>query len=109
MDGHCQEQGVNPNTAEESDVREFVDRNLHKADTWLPPSCPPCPCSTSGRPDYCETNPAEKVSLDDNDYNHIDPQTSQKVKVLQERGDTDDAVVAIPPEDVQKISNAPNR
>jgi hypothetical protein len=32
---HCQEQGVNPKTAEESDVREFVDRNLHKADTMV--------------------------------------------------------------------------
>lgn len=57
--------------------------------------------------DYCETNPAENVSLDDTDYNHVDPQTSQKVKVLQQRGDTDDAVVAFPPEHVQKIFERP--
>ncbi|WP_157573370.1 hypothetical protein [Haloplanus natans] len=31
----------------------------------------------------------------------------QKVKVLQQRGDTDDAVVAISPEDVQKIVEHP--
>lgn len=106
---HCQEQGVNPKTAEERDVREFVDRNLHKADTMIASllSTVSVFYIWACNRDYCETNPAEDVSLDDTDYNHIDPQTSQKVKVLQRRGDTDNAVVAIPPEDVQKIFEHP--
>lgn len=106
---HCQEQGVSPKTAEERDVREFVDRNLHKADTMIASllSTVSVFYIWACNRDYCETNPAENVSLDDTDYNHIDPQTSQKVKVLQRRGDTDNAVVAIPPEDVQKIFEHP--
>ncbi|ELZ41380.1 site-specific tyrosine recombinase [Halorubrum saccharovorum DSM 1137] len=106
---YCQQKGIDPKTAEESDVREFVDQNLHKADTMVGTLLSTVSvfyvwaCNRN----YCETNPAENVSLDDTDYNHIDPQTSQKVKILQQRGDTDDAVVAISPEDVQKIFEKP--
>jgi integrase/recombinase XerD len=106
---YCQQKGIDPKTAEESDVREFVDQNLHKADTMVGTLLSTISvfyvwaCNRN----YCETNPSENVSLDDTDYNHIDPQTSQKVKILQQRGDTDDAVVAISPEDVQEIFENP--
>jgi integrase/recombinase XerD len=106
---YCQRNGIDPKTAEESDVREFVDQNLHKADTMVGTLLSTVSvfyiwaCNRN----YCEVNPAKNVSLDDTDYNHIDPQTSQKVKILQQRGDTDDAVIAIPPEDIQQIFEHP--
>lgn len=102
---YCQRKEIDPKTAEESDVREFVDQNLHKADTMVGTllSTVSVFYVWACNRDYCESNPAEDVSLDDTDYNHIDPQTSQKVKILQQRGDTDDAVVAISPDDIQKI------
>lgn len=106
---YCQRKGIDPKTAVESDVREFIDENLYKADTMVATllSTVSVFYIWSCNRDYCETNPAENVALDDTDYNHIDPQTSQKVKILQQRGDTDDAVVAITPEDVQKIFEHP--
>ena len=106
---YCQGNKIDPRTAEESDVREFVDHNLHKADTMIASLLSTVSvfyiwaCNRN----YCESNPTENVSLDDTDYNHLNPQTSEKVKILQQRGDTDDAVVAIPPEDIQKIFEHP--
>lgn len=106
---YCQRQGLNPKKVEESDVRRFIDQNMHKADTMIASLLSTVSvfyvwaCNRN----YSENNPTEAVSLDDADYNYIDPQTSQKVKVLQQRGDTDDAVVAIPPEDVQKLFEHP--
>lgn len=106
---YCQNHGVDPTTAEDRDVREFIDQNLHKADTMIASllSTVSVFYVWACRRGYCETNPAEDVSLDDTDYNQIDPQTSQKVKILQKRGETDDAIVAISPEKIQTLFEHP--
>lgn len=106
---YCQKHDIDPADAEESDVRLFIDENLHKADTMIASliSTVSVFYVWAYNRDYCSRNPAEDVSLDDPDYNQLDAQTAQKVKVLKQEGETEDAVIAISPEEVQELFEHP--
>jgi len=55
-------------------------------------------------PDFeIETNPLEGWSLGDHSFLKIDPNTAKQTVILRDRGDTDDAIIALPKANVEKI------
>lgn len=107
-----QEEGIHPGDAEEHHVRRFLDINLHKSDSMIGSllSAISVFYMWAVNRAICEQNPAEGISLEeDPEYGTIDPNTPQKVKILQDRGDTDEAIYALSPEHVQALFEHPGK